>query len=79
MKRLTAIILSLVLFAGMLILCSDYTHLTGNKIRFSNSVSAMKKLDGEEVTITGFMSAFETNKSKCGFLHLCYGSFTFKR
>lgn len=63
MKRLTAIILSLVLFAGMLILCSDYTPLTGNKLRFSNSVSAMKKLDGEEVTITGFMSAFETNKS----------------
>jgi len=61
MKRILSIILSFVLIFS-LVACSEQNQPTDNsptEIHFGTKVSELKKLDGKEVVLIGYMSALE--------------------
>lgn len=62
MKKLISILLALLLILFSFAGCGT-APIKGNTLRFTNSVKSMQKLDGQEITITGYMSAYETDKN----------------
>ena len=67
MKKLISLVTALIIICGLFTACGN-ASVKGNTLSFTNRVKDMQKLDGQEVTITGYMSTLETDKNNYFYL-----------
>ena len=61
MKKLISVVMALIIVCGLFAACGS-ASVKGNTLSFTCRVKDMQKLDGQQVTITGYMSELETDR-----------------